>query len=316
MGIHKKLFDQGLIEQSQYNYIEMINDKSKVSVFYELRSLLYVGILFFTSGVAYFGYNHFTHVGHLFAMLSLSATLIFVLYKVFKLSHPFSANKVIVEHNYFDYFVLFVALLWISLWTYIQFYFGLLEILIRPVSFVSTLLFFGLAYRFDNKAVLVLGITSLAASVGVTVSPLDWINGGYFSLKSLYYSSIVLGTALILISYVTIHRGVKNHFRSTYLHFGYLLLISGLLVAEFESDSWGFIVMNILFGVLISICHWKTREFLFFFYGNLLFYIVFNHLIYKSVGMDIFIHGLYHYPLTLLGYIVFILSNKQQFSDD
>ena len=68
----KELFDEGFINEEQFDRIDLITSGKIVSVFYELRSLLYLGVLLFTTGVGLLIYQNIGDVGHILAIIALS----------------------------------------------------------------------------------------------------------------------------------------------------------------------------------------------------------------------------------------------------
>ena len=54
----RELFDKGIISEEQYVKIDAIHSGKIVSVFYELRTLLYLGVLLFTTGAGLLIYEN------------------------------------------------------------------------------------------------------------------------------------------------------------------------------------------------------------------------------------------------------------------
>src|SRR5207249_7022702 len=92
---------------------------------------------------------------------------------------------------------------------------------------LASAVFFALAYRFDNRWVLSLALSSLAAWFGLRVSRFGLVPGGALRVYALGYGGLVAlaGTALH-------HAGVKTHFLETYLHVAahvlFIALVSGV----------------------------------------------------------------------------------------
>lgn len=318
INIAKKLFDVGVINEQQFSFLELVRTKQIVSLYYDLRLILYLGIILFTSGFGYFVYQNIGSAGHILAMFFLASSIAVGFYYIFKFSKPYSNSLVLVELNFFDYVLLLVALLIITLLSYIQIYFELVELLLRWSSLLSTSIFLFMAYRYDNRAILTMGIIALAATLGLSVSPIDWIEGELSSISNLYYSSIILGISLIVIAQVSVIRNVKAHFKSTYHHIGLLLYYSGM-VAALPDNQFIIGILLILSASILSYQAWHKKEFLFFLYSNIAIYIAFTFLLItiltESDSMN-FILLIYYFPFTLIAYTIFLVLNKSHFKHD
>src|SRR5207249_5849638 len=101
----------------------------------------------------------------------------------------------------------------------------------------SALLFFGLAYRFDNRLVLSLALSSLAGWFGVRLSQSPLRYGDSLRPYAIAYGAVVAGMGGLL------HRagrgGIKKHFTETYLHIAanvtFIALVSGV---HDQNASW------------------------------------------------------------------------------
>ena len=67
----QELLEKELITQDQFARIEPLTSGKIVSVFYELRILLYLGIMLFTTGMGILIYENIGDLGHLVAIVAL-----------------------------------------------------------------------------------------------------------------------------------------------------------------------------------------------------------------------------------------------------
>jgi hypothetical protein len=318
-NIYKALFQRNLINDEQYQYLEAIRTAKVVSLYYELRLILYAGILLFTGGVGYFAYQNMGEIGHLVCMTLIGVGIAVGFHFIAKFSKPYSNLQVVVSQVYFDYILILVSLLTISLFAYVQVYFGLVELLINWTSFISAALLFLMAYRYDNKALLSMGITALAAAVGVSVTPVDWVRGEWEAAPDLYVVSILLGIALIVAEQVTFRLGIKRHFKFSLQNFGLLLYFMGGIAAIFDSNN------GISYAVLMAVSAgfviwyaWQWKAFLFFLYSNIAGYIAITYLLFRLVenvqgGYNFFT---YYFPFTCITYIIILVTKKSHFAHD
>lgn len=318
-NITKKLFETGKIDESQFRFLELIRTKKIVSLYYDLRLLLYLGILLFTTGIGYFVYQNIGSFGHVLAMLLLFSAVIIGFYYISKFSKPYSNYRVLVELNYFDYLLLLVALLIITLFSYIQIYFELVEQLLRWSSLLSASIFLFMAYRFDNRTILTMGIIALAATLGLSVSPIDWVEGELGSISSLYFTSIILGISLLGIGQISIFKQVKAHFQDTYHQTGLLLFYSGMVAAMFDNHIVTFGLLLIASTTILSYHAWIKRKFLFFLSSNIAGYIAFTSILFQILiefDSGNFILLIYYITATLIAYPIFLVSKKSHFQND
>ena len=316
---HKKLREQGLLSDKQFSLLEDISNNKVISVYYELRILLYLGILLFTGGVGYIAYENIGDLGHVALMLILFLAIVGSAYYLFLKSEPYSREESTVQHIYFDYIVLLNALLLVGLFTYVQVYFNLVEVLLQWSSIITSVVFFALAYRFDHKGVLSMAITALAAAFGLSVSPVNWSQGDVMTTYQLYVTSCIVGSGLLAVGGGLAHLSIKKHFKFTYQNFGLLLLYFGLLCLSFDSfqeETNAFITL-IVSGA-IAYYTWRKHLFLFFLYSSIVAYIVLTYLLFELVFShgEGYVLGIYYVPISCIAYVVFLVKHKKHFSDD
>ena len=67
----QELLDKGLLKQSQFDSLNAIVQKKVFSVFYELRTLLYLGVMLFTTGMGILIYQNIGELGHILSVIAL-----------------------------------------------------------------------------------------------------------------------------------------------------------------------------------------------------------------------------------------------------
>jgi len=317
-NINKTLFDRKAISESQFNFLESIRTQELISVYYELRLILYTGILLFSGGVSYLAYEHFGGVAHVCAMVAIAAGIVFGYRFISKFAKPYSNRQVTVDQPYFDYLLLLVALLILSLLAYIQVYFDLVTLLLRWTSLISAVILLTMAYRYDNRALLSMGITAFAATVGISLTPVNWAQGNWNASVDLNLVCIILGTVFLMAGYLSAAKFIKPHFRFTYVNFGLLLFYFGCISGMFDSD-FQFLYAGILLvsASLISLQTWRAKEFLFFLYSNIAGYIAITYFVYDFLdSTDAAIALIYYFPLSCIAYIMFLMKKKGHFANE
>jgi hypothetical protein len=318
-NIYKELSERKLVTEKQFGFLEAIRTKKIVSLYYELRLILYLGIMLLSGGVGYFAYQNMGIIGHLLSMFLLGVAIIVGFNFIKKFAKPYTNLSVTIDLIYFDYILILVSLLVISLITYIEVYFNLVNALINWTSFFSAALLLFMAYRYDNRALLSMGITALAAAVGISISLVDWAKGDWSFTSNLYVISILLGVFLIIAEQVTYRYGIKKHFRFTFQNFGLILFFVGCIAALSDRTNGLFyaLLMFVSAGIL-TYYTWREKEFLFFLYSNIAGYIALTYLVFKMIDrMDNgFEFYLYYFPITCISYIVFLIKKKSHFAND
>lgn len=312
-----ELKNKNLIDESQYEFLEAIRTDKIISVFYEMRGMLYLGILLFTSGLGYIAYNNIGSIGHIIAMLLLVVAIGLGFRFVKKWALPYANSAVDTTHSYFDYLVLLTGLLIIALFTYFQVYFNLVEQLLNWSSFLAAIVFIFMAYRYDNKALLSMAITALAAAVGLSISPVNWVQGQWNDVSNLMYTSILFGILLIAIGQVSDYKKIKAHFRFTYQNFGFLIFFGGAITAVFSSSyTWFFVFLVLISAAILLYISWIFKEFLFFIYASIAGYVALTYLLFESMNEENFTIMIYYFPLSCIAYVTLLLKNKSHFAID
>jgi hypothetical protein len=173
-------------------------------------------------------------LGDVAILSTLTAAFAWTLYYCFAKARPYAHHQVAAPTIAFDY-VLYLGCLIFAVDV------GYIESRFHPFGpdwdhslLLSSAVFFALAYRFDNRLVLSLALSSLGAWFGVRVSHFGLLFRGSLRLYALAYGAIVAaaGTAL--------HRaGIKAHYLDTYLHVAahvlFFALVSGVAGATWTN---------------------------------------------------------------------------------
>ena len=238
-AIPKNLFDKGLITHDQFEKVDLITSGRLLSVFYELRTILYLGILLFTTGVGFIIYQNIGDIGHIVSVTAL-IILTGLCFGYAMTKGPLYANeKVVPPTPYFDYIVLLGSLLFISVLAYLQFLYGILEATPEMITLLTAAFFFFIAYRFDHIGVLSLAITAFASFWSLSISFQSWYSGDIFAMEKLYITAIIFSSALATVALLLDRKKIKIHFTFTYLNFCSLIFFVGAITGMFEVEWYG-----------------------------------------------------------------------------
>jgi hypothetical protein len=236
----KSLLDKNLITENQYQEITDYRSLHIFSLNAELKLFLYLSVLLFTSGIGVLIYKNIDTIGHI-ALLSILLIVIAVcFYYCFKNAKGFQKAETTFEHPVLEYLVLAANILTCIFIGYLQFQYKPFGTHYGLATLVPTLVSFFCAYYFDNKSVLTIGITGLAAYIGLSVTPQDLLQNNFYSNPTLSYSAIMLGVLLILWTIYSSRIALKTHFNIIYLTFAlHLISIASIsnLVDSYNGDG-------------------------------------------------------------------------------
>jgi hypothetical protein len=238
----KSLLDKNLITENQFNEIAAYRSLNIFSLNAELKLFLYLSVLLFTSGIGVLIYNNIDSIGHI-AILSLLLVVTAVcFYFCFKNSKGFQKSEAIFENPVLEYLVLAASILTCIFIGYLQFQYKPFGTNYRLATLIPTLVSFFCAYYFDNKSVLTIAITGLAAFVGLSVTPQDLLNNSnFYEDQTLSYSAIALGILLIVWTIYSSKIQLKTHFNLIYLTFAlHIISIATIssLIDYYEDGVW------------------------------------------------------------------------------
>ena len=284
----RKLLERNLITENQYQEISSYRDLNVFSLNAELKLFLYLSVLLFTSGVGVLIYNNIDSIGHI-AILSVLLTVAGVcFYFSFKNSKGFHKHETTFENPVVEYLVLAANILTCIFIGYLQFQYQPFGTDYRLATLIPTIVSFFCAYYFDNKNVLTIAITGLAAFVGLSVTPQDLLDGGnFYDDQFLGYTAILLGTLLILWTIYNSKIQLKTHFNFIYLTFAlHIISIAAIsnMTGYYEHGIW------LIFMILLAVSS-------FYFYKishklNAISLYIFM-IIYAYVGFTIFLFRIF-----------------------
>ena len=310
----KELHEKNLLTDDQFARLELLTFRKIVSVFYELRIALYLGVLLFTSGMGILVYKNIGDIGHLLSIIALFALTVVCFVYTHRYAPDYSNARVKPPTPFFDYIVLLGCLLFISLLTYLQFQYNILDDTMGMTTAITSLFFFYSAYRFDHAGVLSLAITALGSFFSISLSPQKWYSGDFFETADLHIKAIVVGAVLSVIAIALDRKSIKQHFTFTYINFSSLMFLTGALAGVFmNSDSYGLYLL-ILFagcGAAVYFANLK-KSFLFLLYAFVFGYI---GLTYFLGDIILYEAGLWFIYLVAScgGFVFFIIRYKNFF---
>jgi hypothetical protein len=310
----KELLTKQLITSEQFEKIDVIVSGKLVSVFYELRTLLYLGILLFTTGVGILIYENIGDIGHIISVTLLGLAAAACYWYVSKFAIPYSNAEIKSPTPYYDYIVLLGSLLLISVIGYLEFLYGFFEERPGLITLVTSALFFFIAYRHDHVGVLSLAITALASFWSISISPQKWYEGDFYSLENLYVTGLIFSTVLSGLALIMDRKNIKQHFTFTYLNFCSLIFFISAITGLFESEWWGIYLLLIYGGCAFAyyMARWK-KSFLFMLYAFVSAYIGTTFLLAETIMEDAIELWFLYSIISCGGFIYFIVKYRTHF---
>jgi hypothetical protein len=224
--------EHGVISPEQHNLLTGLSRGEPFSVFLELNVLLYVGILAFIAGLGWTVTTWSQQLGDVLVVTALSLIFAACLWYCFSRAPAWSAAEVPTPGLLFDYVLYLGSLTWSVELAYIETRFHLLSGAWDDYLLATALLFFFLAYRFDNRFVLSLAFTALAGWFGLTISHWPSHQDASYRQYAILYSLLLAGAGFVLQ-----RRGWKTHFLDTYLNVAANVLFWAILSGVFQHQG-------------------------------------------------------------------------------
>lgn len=260
---------QGTISPEQCERLAGLARGEPFSVFLELNVLLYAGVLAFVGGLGWTVSTWSQQIGTVLILTALSAILAACFWYCFSRAAAWSPVEVPSPTPIFDYVLYLGSLTWSVELAYIENRFHLLSGQWDLYLLATAGLFFFLAYRFDNRFVLSLALSSLAGWFGLTISRWPRHEDEAYRQYAVLYS-LVVGASGVLLK----RRGLKPHFLNTYLNVAANVLFWALLSGVFERESYGIWFLALLIACGASLA-WglSQRQFVFVAYAAVYGYV-------------------------------------------
>ncbi|UYZ61829.1 DUF2157 domain-containing protein [Hymenobacter weizhouensis] len=311
---------RGLLPAEQAAAIRHDEQTRPFSLHQELRAALYLGVTLLTGGLGVLLYQHLDALG--FGVVLAGTTLLMLAsfaYVVWR-RQPFTWGQAKAVSFVPDYVLLLGCLLFLALETFVLALFNSADTRYGLATVVPAVLFFGLAYRFDHRGVLTMGITALASWVGVSVAPLAAFDNAHH-LARLGGAAVLLGLLLVGVGLYSDLADRKRHFAFTYISLGANLALLASTAVLFEYYSQPFLpkVVAVLLGLALSAgLIWyarRTHSYLFLLMGVLygyviVTYLVLNFLIGSHTSDDEVVLILLYFIFSAVGAVLLFMNGK------
>ena len=310
------LLELGILEKENHEKLIAIQDKKVFSLYAELRTLLYLGVLLFSTGIGILIYKNIGQVGHYASLLLLILGIAACLYFVVKHQVPYSNQQVLEPNPYADYVLLLACLLFLSVLGYLQFLFGIFNDYLGFISLIASITFFALAYRYVHLGVLSMGITAFAGFWGIALTPMKWYDFDFFNQLGLQWTGVFFGAGLFAAALLLQRFNIKNHFTKTYLNFAIIIAFVGLNSLLFNNEH-NVLIALLQLGLAIALAFYslKVKTMLYMIYAFVFGYIALTYLVFTSLDFEIELFLFYLLASCAL-FIAFVIHLRKKFKTD
>jgi len=268
----------GTITPAQHQMIGALVRRERLSIFVELNALLYIGVLSFVAGLAWTASTYSAQWGDAAILVPATAVVCGCFYYCFSRGAPFSTGETPARGLVFDYVLYLGCLIFGVELGYVEYRFNLLQGQWDYYLLASAILYFALAYRFDNRFVLSLGIATLGGWFGVRLSHSTHVG------SSLRLPALAYGTIVGLVGMALHARDIKRHFTETYLHVAANVVLATFMSGVFDAPALSlWFVGLLLVSAAVIAAGVRARRFAFVVYGTVYGYIGFSRELVRAV---------------------------------
>jgi Predicted membrane protein (DUF2157) len=299
--------EQGAISSEQHAYLASLCRREPFSLFLELNVLLYAGVVAFVAGLGWTVTTWSQQLGDVLVLAVLSSILAACFWYCFSHAPAWSLAETPAPTAVFDYVLYLGSLVWCVELAYLENRFHMLSGQWDLYLLATAVFFFFLAYRFDNRFVLSLALSSLAGWFGLTIS--HWPShqdAAYRQYALLYCLLVGLGGVLLH------QRGLKPHFFGTYLNIVANVLFWALLSGVFNRQGYGVWFLALLLACGASLAWGLTRrEFAFVAYSVVYGYVGVSSMLIRDMSDEILILG--YFVITAGAMLVVLVQIARRF---
>jgi Predicted membrane protein (DUF2157) len=298
---------QGAISPEQHAHLASLSRGEFFSLFLELNVLLYAGILAFVAGLGWTVATWSKQLGDVLVLTILSTMLAACFWYCLCRAPVWSPAETPAPSPVFDYVLYLGSLVWCVELAYLENRFHVLSGQWDLYLLATAGFFCFLAYRFDNRFVLSLALSSLAGWFGLTTSHWPSHQDAAYRQYALLYCLMVGVGGMILQ-----HRGLKPHFFGTYLNVVTNVLFWALLSGVFNRQGYGLWLLALLIVCGASIAWGLTRrQFAFVAYSAVYGYVGVSSILIRGVTDETLVLG--YFVISAVAMLVVLVQIGRRF---
>ena len=256
--------ETGVITEAQHGALVEVVTRDRFSIYVELNALLYIGVVSIVGGLGWTFRDYVVNLGDA-AILSILGLLMAGAFGYCFTRGPGYTNDEIESSSFgFDYVLYFGCLVMSATLAFIEARFAVFQGWDTHLL-IAALVFGALAYRFDNRFVLSLALSTLAGYLGLKISNVDTLDTDRLRFAGFLYGAFLIGIGVLLRQ-----RRIKAHFLDVYLQLGANALLMAAISGVLERDNgWAYLVVLLAFAATSIYLGVRYRRFAFVAYGTL-----------------------------------------------
>jgi len=269
----------GVISEEQHAMLTTLVRRERFSVFVELSALLYVGVLSIVGGLVWTFREYVASLGDV-AILSILALLMVLAFGYcFSRTAAYSNDEVESPTLVFDYVLYFGCLVFSATLAFIETRFAIFQGWDTHLL-VAALVFGALAYRFDNRFVLSLALSTLAGYLGLKMAIFETLHDDGVRFVAVMFGAFLIGVGLLLN-----RQSIKKHFLDVYLQLGANAILLATMSGVLESGSGlAYLAALLILSAAAIYLGVRHHRFAFVAYGTLYGYVGLSARLLNAIG--------------------------------
>lgn len=316
MNQAQKLFDHNIINSEELDKINASEADKLFSIHWELRTILYLGILLLSSGIGILLYKNIDTIGHQVIIVGVAAACITCFFYAFKNTKSYSPYLIKQASPFFDYIALLGCLLLVGFVAYIQFQYSIFGAQYYWLAtMLPSIILLYCAYHFDHKGIVSIAITGFTSAVGLRVVPIQFLDTMDFNNITIAFTGLAFGVLLFVWAIVAAHKNIKKHFSFTYHNFAINLIMTACLVLLLENKAAIFLMAGFSFYYIRYAI--KNQSFWFLLLATIYSYIAVTYTLFSAIlsldssGEGVFIFGMFYVISSCAGVILFFINHHK-----
>ena len=257
---------RGVITDAQHLALSAVVRRERFSLFVELNAILYIGVISLVAGIGWTFRDYVASLGDI-AVLSILAVLMTLSFGYCFLKAPAYSNDQTESPSFaFDYVLYFACLVLSATLAFIETRFTIVHGWDTHLL-IASLVFGVLAYRFDNRFVLSLALSTLAAFLGLTLG-FETLDDEWLRVAGVFYGAFLIGIGVLLK-----RLAIKPHFFDVFLQLGANVVLLAAASGVVDRDAgWGYLLALLILSAASISLGIHFRRFAFVAYGTLFGY--------------------------------------------
>ena len=269
----------GVISEEQHAMLTALVRRERFSVFVELSGLLYLGVLSIVGGLVWTFREYVASLGDVAILAILALLMVLAFGYCFSRTAPYSNDEVEAPSLVFDYVLYFGCLVFSATLAFIETRFAIFQGWDTHLL-VAALVFGALAYRFDNRFVLSLALSTLAGYLGLKMAIFDTLHNDRVRFVALLFGAFLIGIGLLLN-----RQSIKKHFLDVYLQLGANAILLATMSGVLEPGvGFAYLAGLLILSAAAIYLGVRHRRFAFVAYGTLYGYVGLSARLLNAVG--------------------------------